>query len=157
MRSSADGSKVKRQCWIDASRRGVIMEFTLSTPALLFSAISLLMLAYTNRFLAIANLTRESVKAYSDNKNPNTLKQIKHFKVRLRLIKYTQVFGVISFLFCTVSMFLIMLHTIRSAEVLFILSLLSLVTSLTISLVEVLISISGLNLELEKIENVIDK
>jgi len=133
------------------------MEFTLSTPALLFSAISLLMLAYTNRFLAIANLTRESVKVYNDNKNLNTLKQIKHFKVRLRLIKYTQVFGVVSFLLCTISMFLIMIHKIGFAEILFILSLLTLAASLTISLGEVLISISGLNLELETIENVIEK
>ena len=81
------------------------MDFNLSTPALLFSAISLLMLAYTNRFLAIANLTRESVKAYQENKSSNTLKQIRHFKIRLRLIKLTQVFGVVSFLICTVSMF----------------------------------------------------
>jgi len=128
------------------------MDFNLSTPALLFSAISLLMLAYTNRFLAIANLTRESVKAYQENKSPNTLKQIKHFKRRLRLIKLTQVFGVVSFLICTVSMFLIMVKLITLAEILFIVSLLSLATSLTLSLVEVLISISGLKMELEKVE-----
>ena len=129
------------------------MDFNLSTPALLFSAISLLMLAYTNRFLAIANLTRESVKAYQGNKSPNTLKQIRHFKIRLRLIKLTQVFGVVSFLICTVSMFLIMVKLITFVEVLFIVSLLSLATSLTLSLVEVLISISGLKMELEKVEN----
>jgi uncharacterized protein YqhQ len=128
------------------------MEFSISTPALLFSAISLLMLAYTNRFLAIANLTRESVKAYKENPTENTLKQIKHFKIRLRLIKYTQVFGVVSFLFCIICMFLIMLSKVIVAEVLFSISLITMATSLTMSLVEVLISISGLNLELEKIE-----
>jgi ABC-type bacteriocin/lantibiotic exporter with double-glycine peptidase domain len=110
------------------------------------------MLAYTNRFLAIANLTRESVKAYQENKSPNTFKQIMHFKRRLRLIKLTQVFGVVSFLICTVSMFLIMVKLITLAEILFIVSLLSLATSLTLSLVEVLISISGLKMELEKVE-----
>jgi uncharacterized protein YqhQ len=128
------------------------MEFSISTPALLFSAISLLMLAYTNRFLAIANLTRESVKAYKENPTENTLRQIKHFKIRLRLIKYTQVFGVVSFLFCIICMFLIILSKVIVAEVLFSISLITMATSLTISLVEVLISISGLNLELEKIE-----
>jgi hypothetical protein len=80
------------------------MEFNISTPALLFSAISLLMLAYTNRFLALASLIRQHIQLYEEKKEENTLKQIQNFKIRLKVIKYTQIFGVISFSLCVISM-----------------------------------------------------
>jgi ABC-type bacteriocin/lantibiotic exporter with double-glycine peptidase domain len=128
------------------------MGFSIVTPTLLFSAISLLLLAYTNRFLAIANLTRQFIKLYQDNKNENELKQISHFKKRLQLIKYTQVFGVLSFLMCIICMFLIMMGNMSVAELVFGFSLLLMMISLIISLIEILISIKGLNIELEKIK-----
>ena len=83
------------------------MGFSISTPALLFSAISLLILAYTNKFLALASLIRQKIEQYEINHDLNILMQINNFQLRLRVIKYTQVFGVISFLFCVISMFLI--------------------------------------------------
>ncbi|MDD1762939.1 MAG: DUF2721 domain-containing protein [Methanothrix sp.] len=127
------------------------MEFGLSTPALLFSAISLLMLAYTNRFLAIANLVRQAVKSYEADPTDNTRRQIRHFKVRLWLIQYTQVFGVLSFILCVVCMMLVMLARAGAAELLFSGALVSMALSLVLSLVEVLISIAGLKLELRKV------
>ncbi|MBN2653287.1 MAG: DUF2721 domain-containing protein [Spirochaetales bacterium] len=127
------------------------MEFSIVTPTLLFSAISLLLLAYTNRFLAVASLTRQFIKLYESNKDENELKQISHFKIRLQLIKYTQVFGVLSFIMCIICMFLTMINQILVAEFVFGFSLLFMMTSLIISLVEILISIKGLNIELEKI------
>jgi hypothetical protein len=128
------------------------MEFAISTPALLFSAISLLMLAYTNRFLALANLIRQMVAAYNASPDENIIRQIDNFKTRLRLIKYTQVFGVVSFILCVVCMFLIMLKLALVAEYLFVASLVLLAVSLSISLYEVFISIGALRFELEKIE-----
>jgi len=130
------------------------MGFTIVTPTLLFSAISLLLLAYTNRFLAIASLTRQFIKLYEDNKNENDLKQISHFRIRLNLIKNTQIFGVLSFILCIICMFLIILKIIIIAEVIFGLSLLLMMISLIISLIEILISIKGLNIELEKIQEI---
>ena len=127
------------------------MEFNLSTPALLFSAISLLMLAYTNRFLAVAALVRQHINLYEESNEENILKQINNFETRLKIIKYTQVFGVISFLFCVVSMVLIFIDWIFPAEIVFLLSLIALFVSLLLSLQEVFLSIGALNIELERI------
>lgn len=128
------------------------MEFGLSTPALLFSAISLLMLAYTNRFLALANLIRQLIPEYRESRDRSVKRQIDNFKVRLKLIKYTQIFGVTSFLFCVVCMLLVMLGRSGAAEFLFAVSLGFLMVSLAVSLGEVFISIGALKYELEKIE-----
>jgi hypothetical protein len=128
------------------------MEFSISTPALLFSAISLLMLAYTNRFLALANLIRQLIPEYKQSRDPNIIRQIDNFKVRLKLIKYTQVFGVSSFLCCVVCMLLVLVRQVPAAGALFVVSLAFLMVSLAISLGEVFISIGALKFELEKIE-----
>jgi hypothetical protein len=127
------------------------MEFNISTPALLFSAISLLMLAYTNRFLALASLIRQHIQLYEEKKEENTLKQIQNFKIRLKVIKYTQIFGVISFSLCVISMFLIFVSKIIPAEIVFALSLVSLFISLLLSLQEILLSIGALNIEMNRL------
>lgn len=128
------------------------MEFNLSTPALLFSAISLLILAYTNRFLAVAALVRQHINLYEESNEENILKQINNFETRLKIIKYTQVFGVVSFLFCVVSMVLIFINRIFPAEIVFLSSLIALFVSLLLSLQEVFLSIGALNIELERIK-----
>jgi hypothetical protein len=127
------------------------MEFNISTPALLFSAISLLMLAYTNRFLALASLIRQHIQIYEEKKEENTLKQIQNFKIRLKVIKYTQIFGVISFSLCVISMFLIFVSKTIPAEIVFALSLVSLFISLLLSLQEILLSIGALNIEMNRL------
>ena len=132
---------------------GEYMEFTISTPAILFSAISLLMLAYTNRFLALAALVRQFIQKFAEEKDKHLLKQIRNFKKRLTIIKYTQLFGVVSFLLCVISMFSIFMHMIIAAEIIFALSLIALFISLLLSLQEVLLSIGALNIEMRKIED----
>jgi len=132
---------------------GEYMEFTISTPAILFSAISLLMLAYTNRFLALAALVRQFIQKFAEEKDKHILEQIHNFKKRLTIIKYTQLFGVVSFLLCVISMFSIFMHMIIAAEIIFALSLIALFISLLLSLQEVLLSIGALNIEMRKIEN----
>lgn len=127
------------------------MEFGLTTPSLLFSAISLLFLAYTNRFMTIANLIRQFVAIYKKNSDKNLLYQIKNFYLRLKIIKYTQIFGVLSFIFCVASMFLIFVKKIVIAEVVFGISLILLLVSLLLSLYEILLSIEALKVELKKI------
>lgn len=127
------------------------MEFNISTPALLFSAISLLMLAYTNRFLAIANLIRQFISMYAEKEDDNTLRQINNFNIRLKIIKFTQAFGVTSFFFCILCMFLTLLDYINAAEILFALSLVLMMVSLLLSLYEIFISIDALKYELEKL------
>lgn len=128
------------------------MDIQISTPALLFSAISLLILAYTNRFLALASLIRQYAALYRENREDRVLKQIQNFDTRLKVIKITQIFGVISFLFCVLSMFLIFINRMLFAEILFAFSLLTLFISLLLSLKELFMSIGALNIELEEIK-----
>ena len=81
------------------------MEISLTTPALLFPAISLLMLAYTNRFLTIATIIRNLHDRYRNEANDNLLGQIANLRYRIYLIRNMQIFGVLSLLFCVISMF----------------------------------------------------
>lgn len=128
------------------------MEFNLSTPALLFSAISLFMLAFTNRFLSLATLIRQHVAIYEEKRDPNTLAQIHNFYRRLKIIKYTQIFAVLSFLLCVISMFIIFVHDETLAKWFFGASLVSLFISLLFSLEELFLSIGALKLEIERIK-----
>lgn len=52
------------------------MELTLTTPALLFPALSLLLLAYTSRFLTLANLIRELHRRYQTEPDPAVAGQL---------------------------------------------------------------------------------
>ncbi len=134
------------------------MELELSTPALLFSAITLLMLAYTNRFLAIATLIRGLHKNYLKAPDQEIIvEQIHNLRRRLTLIKNMQLFGVFSFLLCVICMFLLFKGFKEEANWVFVSSMLSLLISLGISLVEIQISTKALNLELSDMEGVFQK
>jgi len=134
------------------------MELTLSTPALLFSAITLLMLAYTNRFLAMANLIRGLHKEYKEDSMGEDviIDQIKNLKKRLTMIKNMQTYGVISFFLCVICMFLLYQDFDTAANWVFMASMLSLLVSLGISLAEIQISNNALNIELSDIEGLLD-
>lgn len=129
------------------------MEINLNTPALLFPGITLLMLAYTNRFLALANLARRLHDEYKRGKpHPTLLPQIVSLRRRINLIRYMQGLGVISFLGCVACMFALYRGALTIAEVIFALSLLSLIASLMISLVEITQSTKAIELELSDME-----
>jgi hypothetical protein len=134
------------------------MTLPIETPALLFSAITLLMLAYTNRFLAIATLIRDLHKNYKKAPEQEIIvDQIHNLRRRLNLIKIMQLFGVFSFLSCLVCMFLLFKGFTAGANFVFIGSMLSLLISLSISMVEIQISTKALNLELSDMEGVFQK
>ncbi len=134
------------------------MELQLSTPALLFSAITLLMLAFTNRFLAIASLIRGLHKNFLNDPNSEIIvKQIENLRLRLKLIKTMQLFGVFSFLMCVVCMYLLFQGFTTAANWVFVASMLSLLVSLVISLFEIQFSTKALNLELSGMEDVFKK
>lgn len=131
------------------------MELQLSTPALLFSAITLLMLAFTNRFLAIATLIRGLHKNYVNEPGSKQIaEQIRNLRRRLTLIKNMQLFGVFSFLLCVICMFLLFQGYTSIANWVFVLSMASLLIALGISLVEIQISTKALNLELSDMEDI---
>ena len=125
---------------------------TLATPALLFSAISLLMLAYTNRFLALAALVRRLHALYKEKPDEVLFGQIRNLRTRLDLIRWMQILGVASLLLCVFSMFLIYVDAIRVAEVVFGLGLVLMIASLALSIWEIQISVRALNLHLSDIE-----
>ena len=128
------------------------MELTLTTPALLFPAISLLLLAYTNRFLTLANLIRELHRSYKANPDEIVFAQLANLRYRVKLIRDMQIFGVSSFFGCTLSMFAIFAGQVVVGEVLFGASLVLLMVSLALSLREVQVSIGALNYHLSDLE-----
>lgn len=129
------------------------MEITLNTPALLFPAISLLLLAYTNRFVALANLVRKLHDEYKTGVRDNILvRQINNLRRRINYIRYMQGLGVFSFLLCVVCMYCIYNEWFDAARIVFALSLISLLVSLILSLLEIIQSMNALELELSDME-----
>jgi hypothetical protein len=127
-------------------------ELSINTPALLFPAITLLMLAYTNRFLALANLVRRLHEQYTKEESQNIRRQIASLHVRIRLIRNMQALGVLSFLLCVVTMYLIFTGNHAAAYILFATSLISLLLSLIFSLIEIWKSTNAIDLELSDME-----
>ena len=122
---------------------------SLGTPALLFGAIALTLLAYTNRFFVLARLIRD-IHAHKDGEDATLeKKQIPNLRIRIRLVQAMQAFGVLSFLFCTLSMLFVFLDSIHTGETLFIISVISLMLSLLFSLWEVLLSTKALDFVLD--------
>jgi hypothetical protein len=132
------------------------MELSLTTPALLFPAISLLMLAYTNRFLTLATIIRNLHDRYRNEASDNLLGQIANLRFRIYLIRNMQIYGVLSLLFCVVSMFALFAGWILVGMWSFAIALILMMVSMLISLRELQISVGALDLllmELEKEEN----
>ncbi|MBL7841997.1 MAG: DUF2721 domain-containing protein [Cyclobacteriaceae bacterium] len=130
------------------------MEISINTPALLFPAITLLMLAYTNRFLGLATLIRNLHAQYKQVGEQREIirEQIKNLKRRLLLIKRMQASGITSFFFCVLCMLFIYLEQQLWAYIAFGASLLFLLWSLVLSLNEIFISTKALEIELKDME-----
>jgi len=127
-------------------------KLTLITPTFLFSAVSLILLAYTNRFLSYAQLVRNLKDKYMIDRSAITKAQIMNLKKRLTLTKYMQMCGVISLLLCVVTMFLIYLGSQIISAYMFGLALLLLITSLGLSVWEIQISVKSLKIHLSDME-----
>ena len=129
-----------------------MQELTLTTPALLFSAVSLILLAYTNRFLSYAQLVRQLRDRYLDNPEEITEAQIENLKKRLNLTRMMQGLGIASLFFCVVSMFLIYIGLQLISVYIFGAALLLLIASLGVSFREIQISTQSLKIYLSIIE-----
>ena len=126
---------------------------TLTTPALLFSAISLIMLAYTNRFLAYAAIIRNLRDKYIEQQDSSILRQINNLRLRVKLTRYMQIAGITSLLFCVLTMFLIYIGFALIAAWAFGIGLLLLIVSLLFLIWEIQISAKALQLHLSDIED----
>ncbi|MBP6064681.1 DUF2721 domain-containing protein [Bacteroides sp.] len=128
-------------------------ELTLTTPALLFSAVSLILLAYTNRFLSYAQLVRLLRDRHMEHPTEEiTMAQIKNLRQRLILTRTMQQLGIGSLFLCVISMFLIYINLQLLSVYVFGLALLLLIASLGVSLREIQISIRALDIYLSTME-----
>ena len=132
-------------------------ELTLTTPALLFSAISLIMLAYTNRFLAYAAVIRNLHDKYLERQDDLLILQIKNLRLRLNLTRWMQIFGISSLLCCVLTMFLIYINKDFVAVWVFGVALLLLIISLALLIKEIHISVYALKLHLSDMEENLKK
>ena len=123
-------------------------ELTLITLSVLFSAVSLILLAYTNRFLAYAQLVRTLKDRYEQDRSAVTQAQIENLRKRLNLSRLMQVFGTVSLFLCVVTMFVIYIGLSLTAIWIFGLALLALIVSLGLSIWEIIISSRALELYL---------
>ena len=105
------------------------MDITITTPSLLFPAISLLLLAYTNRFVVLANVIRQLSSSDEAISRDVVRRQIDNLRKRVQIIRAMQAFGVLSFVFCTLSMFALLLQWLMPGLWLFAISLILLVIS----------------------------
>ena len=127
-------------------------ELTLTTPTLLFSAVSLILLAYTNRFLSYAQLVRTLKEQYVQQHSEVTAAQLDNLRKRLYLTRAMQVLGISSLFFCVISMFLIYINLHELSVYIFGLALLLLIASLGISIWEIHISVKALEIHLKDME-----
>lgn len=128
------------------------MEITLTTPALLFPAISLLLVAYTNRFNTIGARIRTLHSQYKENKDNILVGQIESLRKRLYIIKNMQAFGVASLFLCVLCLFVLFAGKLLIGKIIFSLSLILMMVSLGLSFREILLSVNALNIELSDIQ-----
>jgi len=128
-------------------------EITISTPALVFPALSVLMLAYTNRFIAISKRVRALHAEHKNNPQKRLLKQIQSLHKRLLYIRNMQFMAISGFLINMVSIFLILIGQTMVATLLFGISLLCIIISLLVSVLEIHRSVQAMSYELESDES----
>jgi hypothetical protein len=129
------------------------MDLQLTTPALLFPAISLLLLAYTNRFLHLAALIRQLHSEYKKSRDPMITAQIGNLRFRIGLIRNMQFCGVASIFGCCLCMFVLFEGWETLAKAVFSVALLLMLVSLGLSMWEIRLSTVALNLHLRDLEN----
>jgi Zn-dependent membrane protease YugP len=127
------------------------MDITLTTPALLFSTLSLILLAYTNRFLALGSRIRSLHDRYQTSQGKSLLAQIESLRLRVNLIRLMQLYGVLSLFLCVLCMFFLFAGLVIMGKIVFGLSLLSMLVSLGLSTREIHISTKALNIQLESL------
>ncbi|MEI1280600.1 DUF2721 domain-containing protein [Leptospira venezuelensis] len=121
---------------------------TYNTPGILFPAISLLMLAFTNRFFGLTSLVRQLLDKYREHQDSALIAQIQNLKIRISQIRSAQAFGILSLTFCTISISLVAIWNM-GAWYFFGFSLVSMLISLMYSLIEIQLSVKALEIEIE--------
>ena len=127
------------------------MSIEIGTPALLFPAISLLLLAYTNRYIALASLVRTLHARYLEHNTVQTTEQLRNLAMRIKLIRAMQASGILSLICCVACMFLLFENLQTLGQITFGISLSLMLLSLILSFREVQISYRALRIELSDV------
>ena len=127
-----------------------MFEISISTPALVFPALTVLMLAYTNRFIAISKRVRALHTEHKENPTDRIYAQIQLLKKRLIYIRNMQTLAIVGFLINLVSMFFILLAIKTIGGILFAFSLAFITGSLVVSLYEIHISVNAMSIQLQE-------
>lgn len=133
------------------------MELGIGTPALLFSTVSLLMIAFTNRFMSMASLIRGLHEKFQLNPDDSILKQIQNLRLRMKLIQYMQIIAIFSLILSVVCMFLLFMNEQLIARWFFGIGLLGMCIALSMSAWEIIISTKALEVELSDMEDLLGK
>ncbi|MHA8066470.1 DUF2721 domain-containing protein [Aquirufa sp. ROCK2-A2] len=133
------------------------MELSISTPALLFSTVSLLMIAFTNRFMSMASLIRDLHEKFQKNPDDSILMQIMNLRKRMSLIRNMQIVAIVSLLFSVFCMFFLFLEYQVIARWLFGLGLAGMSVALMMSAWEITISTNALEVELSDMQEILEK
>lgn len=128
------------------------MELNVTTPALLFPAISLLLLAYGQRFLTLAALIRDLYAKYRAQPDARVKQQLHNLRYRIGIIRNMQIFGVASFFACVLSMFFLFAGLPLLGTWIFGVSLILLLFSLALSLRELMVSIDALMVQIADLD-----
>ena len=129
------------------------MDIDVTTPALLFPTISLIMLAYTNRFLGLSTVIRNLRDRYDERKDPLISRQIDNLRRRVVIIRNMQILGALSLLLCIVCMLVLLGGAADAGKVIFVLSLLLMAASLALSIRELQMSVGALEINLSDMED----
>jgi hypothetical protein len=133
------------------------MELGIGTPALLFSTVSLLMIAFTNRFMSMASLIRGLHDKFRLNPDDSILKQIQNLRLRMKLIQYMQIVAIFSLILSVICMFLLFMDEQLIARWFFGVGLLGMCIALGMSAWEITISTKALEVELSDMEELLEK
>jgi ABC-type Fe3+-siderophore transport system permease subunit len=133
------------------------MGFQITTPAILFPAISLMLLAFGNRFATTSSLIRELKEKYDETHNESIIYQIQNLRKRVFILRNMQLIGIGAIFMCVLSMLLVYQGHEKSAAAMFGVSLVTMLVSLGLSIREIMLSTTALNLELKDIEEKVGK
>lgn len=133
------------------------MELGIGTPALLFSTVSLLMIAFTNRFMSMASLIRGLHDKFRLNPDDSILKQIQNLRLRMKLIQYMQIVAIFSLILSVICMFLLFMDEQLIARWFFGVGLLGMCIALGMRAWEITISTKALEVELSDMEDLLEK
>lgn len=113
----------------------------ISTPALLFPAITILILTYSNRFSTLSNKIREFIRKGED------AAQIAVFRRRVGYVRRMLLWGILGLAASALSMLALVFKCTNTGVGLFVLADLSIVISLIYAILDVSISTNALELE----------